>query len=202
MRIIIVMKKIIKDIMLLPSKLYNFILLYKKHVKVGKQVNIRGRIRIMGNGKIEIGDGTVINSSVLANPVGGQKQTVFYVINESKLNIGKNSGISNSIICCSNEITIGDNVKIGGGCGVYDNDFHSLDYIERRQIHESSIKSAPIIIGNDVFIGANCLILKGIEIGARSIIGAGSVLTKSVPEDEIWAGNPAKFIKKIDRHNL
>ena len=54
------------------------------------------------------------------------------------------------------------------------------------------------MIGNDVFIGTNSLILKGVEIGDRSIIGAGSVVTKSVPASEIWAGNPAVFLRKID----
>ena len=52
-------------------------------------------------------------------------------------------------------------------------------------------------IENNVFIGANSMILKGVKIGDRSIIGAGSVVTKNVPSDQIWAGNPAKFIREI-----
>lgn len=57
--------------------------------------------------------------------------------------------------------------------------------------------SSPIIIEDDVFIGMNCLILKGVTIGARSIIAAGSVVTKSIPSDCIAAGNPAKVIKHL-----
>lgn len=57
--------------------------------------------------------------------------------------------------------------------------------------------SAPVIIEDNAFIGARSIILKGVTIGANSIIGAGSVVTKSIPANEIWAGNPAKFIRKI-----
>lgn len=57
-------------------------------------------------------------------------------------------------------------------------------------------KTGPISIGDDVFIGANCIINKGITIGDRSIVAAGIVVVKSIPEDEICGGNPAKLIKK------
>jgi len=54
-------------------------------------------------------------------------------------------------------------------------------------------------IEDNVFIGANCIILKGVKIGDRSIIGTDSVVTKNVPSDQIWAGNPAKFIREINQ---
>ena len=54
-----------------------------------------------------------------------------------------------------------------------------------------------MIIKDNVFIGARCLILKGVVVGENSIIGAGSVVTKNIPDNEIWAGNPAKFIKAL-----
>lgn len=56
---------------------------------------------------------------------------------------------------------------------------------------------APVVIGNDVFIGVKCIILKGVTIGDGAIIGAGSVVTKSIPANQIWAGNPAKYIREI-----
>ena len=58
-------------------------------------------------------------------------------------------------------------------------------------------KCAPVVIEDNVFIGARCIILKGVTIGENSVVGAGSVVTKSIPANEIWAGNPAKFIRKI-----
>ena len=59
-------------------------------------------------------------------------------------------------------------------------------------------KTAPIRIGNHVFIGARCIIGKGITIGEKSIVAAGSVVTKNIPPKEMWGGNPAKFIKPIE----
>lgn len=74
--------------------------------------------------------------------------------------------------------------------------FHPIDYRLRRKGLDGT-KSASIVIGDDVFVGANNIILKGVNIGDRAIIGAGSVVTKNIPSDEIWAGNPIKKIKSI-----
>ncbi len=111
--------------------------------------------------------------------------------------MGKNSGMSGTLIYCSSCIKIGDYVNIGGGTRIIDTDFHSLDWRDRRVFNETNAKSVPVYIGDDVFIGAGCIICKGVSIGARSIIGAGSVVTKSIPPDQIWGGNPAEFIRNI-----
>ena len=98
-------------------------------------------------------------------------------------------------------IKIGNNVKIGGGTTLIDTDAHSLSFKDRRN-EISDVKNRidkEIIIEDDVLIGANVIILKGVHIGARSIIGAGSVVTKDVPEDCIVAGNPAKVIKQLTK---
>lgn len=83
-----------------------------------------------------------------------------------------------------------------------DSDAHSLSYVDRRESVQDMKNriDREIVIGDDVLIGANSIILKGVHIGARSVVGAGSVVTKDVPEDCIVAGNPAKVIKglKID----
>ena len=65
-------------------------------------------------------------------------------------------------------------------------------------MNEAGGKAKPVIIKDGAFIGTDCIILKGVTIGEKSVIGAGSVVTKSVPDGEIWAGNPAKFIRKVD----
>lgn len=100
------------------------------------------------------------------------------------------------------KLKIGNNVKIGGNVLIIDTDSHPIDFLLRREPPhfesvQSAIKSSPIIIDDDVWIGANCTILKGVTIGARSIIGAGSVVTKDIPADCIAAGNPAKIIKRL-----
>lgn len=101
------------------------------------------------------------------------------------------------IVLCTNSITIGNNVMIGYCCKIWDTDFHSLDAQTRVDTPNDNFNTKPIRIGNDIFIGGFSIILKGTQIGNNSIIGAGSVVSGTIPPGEIWAGNPAKFIKKI-----
>lgn len=151
-------------------------------------------------GRIKIGKRFRMNNSLWANTIGFATPCVL-VADNANLIIGDNVGISQTILSASgSDIVVGDNVLMGGGVKIYSTDFHSLDYYDRRDplLDYSKRKSLPVRIGNDVFIGAGSTILKGVSIGDRAIIGAGSVVTKSVPADEIWAGNPAKFIKKVN----
>ena len=122
------------------------------------------------------------------------------VKDNAELTIGYCSGISNTILHCHNRISIGDHVNIGAGTIIFDTNFHSTDWRKRenRIGKLTDIKTAPIYIEDYVFIGANCIISKGVTIGEKSIIAAGSVVTRDIPSCEIWGGNPAKFIKKID----
>lgn len=113
--------------------------------------------------------------------------------------IGNNTGMTNIVIQCHKKICIGENVNIGAGTMIFDTDFHSLNWRDRQGPNDLlNKKSKPIFIKDNVFIGCKCIILKGVTIGNRSIVGAGSVVTKDIPDDEIWAGNPARFIRKIE----
>lgn len=112
--------------------------------------------------------------------------------------IGYNTGMTNTMIWCYNRITIGNHVNVGAGTMIVDTDFHSLDWKDRRDgIDVANKKTRPVVIKDYAFIGTRSIILKGVTIGEKSIIGAGSVVSKSVPDGEVWAGNPARFIKKI-----
>ncbi len=114
------------------------------------------------------------------------------------LTIGDNTGINSSMIVATHKISIGNHVFIGGGTKIYDTNFHNLNWEARRDTKTSSIsKTAPVIIEDDVFIGTDCIIGKGVTIGARSIIAAGSIVVKSIPNDCIAGGNPAKVIKAL-----
>ena len=106
--------------------------------------------------------------------------------------------MSSTCIRSTASIKIGKNVLIGADVIIIDTDAHSLDYLDRRtpSIDQMNKCSSPINIGNDVLIGMRSLILKGVSIGDRTIIGAGSVVTKDIPNDCIAAGNPAKVIKR------
>ena len=148
-------------------------------------------LNILGN--LSIGKGFICRTS-------SDGYSRITVNKDAELIIGDYSGINNVTLLCYKQIHIGDYVNIGNGTYIYDSNFHSLDWRIRRNRVEDIInaQTAPVHIGNYVFIGARCIIGKGITIGDKSIIAAGSVVTKNIPSGEIWGGNPAKFIKKID----
>jgi acetyltransferase-like isoleucine patch superfamily enzyme len=96
------------------------------------------------------------------------------------------------------QIIIEDDVLLGGGTQIFDNDFHPIIYKQRMGKPNTNIKIKPVHIKRGVFIGCNSIIGKGITVGERSVIAAGSVVVKNIPADEIWGGNPAVFIKQIE----
>jgi len=174
-----------------------FLIFKLNGAKIGKNIIIRGIPYVWNKGYLEIGDNVVINAKYLANPIGGSGVLSLLVKKGARLIIDDGVGISNSAIVCWNNIYIGKNVKIGGNCQIYDTDFHSLHLNERLLTPEPGIKTLPIRIGDGAFIGANVIILKGVIIGNESVIGAGAVVTENIPDFEVWAGNPATFIKKL-----
>ncbi len=123
---------------------------------------------------------------------------------EARLVIGDNVGMSGTRMWIHQCVTIGSNVKIGAGVLIMDTDCHEEDYRVRNGSMPSSscdgqsVKSAPVSIEDDVWIGAHCIILKGVTIGARSIIGAGSVVTMDVPADSIAVGSPCRVVRKLN----
>lgn len=193
------MRRFILLILQISPNLWNKVYLKKKRVVYGKNLSIRGRLCFVGNGEYIIGNDVVINSNPNINPTCGGVQSSLISSEGAVIKIGNNVGISHTAITATKSVEIGDNVLIGSNCMIADTDFHPLDADIRRENPNdlSATKSAPIKIENDVFIGARSIILKGVTIGAGSIVGAGSVVTKDIPAGEIWAGNPAKFIKKI-----
>lgn len=155
---------------------------------------IRGWPIIINNGRLRVGRSLKINSGKKWNLIGGQDYFSLVVLKGGKLIIGDNLGISNSSIVCSNSITIGRNVVIGGSVCIYDTDFHSLD--ENDRCHGNDVpKSKEVYIGDNCFIGTKTIILKGSRIGSGTIVGAGSVVTGELEENSIYAGNPIKKIK-------
>ena len=155
-------------------------------------------IMVARGGRFSLGKNFAMNNGIKGNPIGCYERCTFFVDRGAVLTIGDNVGISQAALVCHKSITIGDNVKIGGGVCIYDTDFHSLDPVIRRSSEDLKNRAEkPVVIGNNVFIGAKSIILKGVTIGENCVIGAGSVVTKTVPANQIWAGNPAKFIRNI-----
>jgi len=178
-----------------------------KGIEYGKNICVYNKIYVKGSGKVKIGDNFVFTSGDAINPICRNiRGCIYTVTRDSQITIGDNVGISSACIWSQTSITIGNNVNIGGDCLIMDSDAHPHDYIKRRREYAievgavnymQEIPSRPIIIGDDCWIGACCIILKGVNIGTRSIIAAGSVVTKDIPEDCVAAGNPAKVVKKI-----
>ncbi len=94
-------------------------------------------------------------------------------------------------------LSLEDRVLVGGGCRIWDTNFHSLDPNVRNTEFDEA-ETRPIIIKRNAFIGGGSTLLKGVIIGENSIVAAGSVVGKNIPDNEIWGGNPAQFIKKTD----
>lgn len=166
------------------------------NAKIGKHFRSCGLIRVRNRGKIVIGNNVTINSAPMANPIGGQGKTVLVAQRGAKITVGDGTGISNCAIFASERVTIGKHVMIGAGVKIYDTDFHPVDFAERME--NKPAKKAAVTIADGAFIGAHSIILKGVTVGKKSVIGAGSVVTGRIPDNEIWAGNPAKFIRKIE----
>jgi acetyltransferase-like isoleucine patch superfamily enzyme len=169
---------------------------------------------------IEVGENTKIDSpSVFKNffsklPVGlrlGSNVTFFrsYLATEEEgyIEIGDYTFMSNASIACNSKVIIGGYVFIAGGVNIVDTDFHPItpaarlaDTIAISTVGKRNLrphfKSYPVIIEDDVWIGYNATILKGVTIGKGAVIEPGAVVSKDVPPGATVAGNPAKIISE------
>lgn len=188
--------------------IWNRIVFYLNNISYGKNLRIYNKFYLLKHPTacIEIGNNFIFTSGEAFNPLCRNIRGCIFADQNLKLKIGNNTGISSACIWVKESITIGSNVKIGGDCILMDTDAHNLNYEirngtitdeEGKSIDCKTANSKPIIIEDDVLIGTRCIILKGVTIGARTIIGSGSVVTKSIPPDVIAAGNPCKVIKAL-----
>lgn len=150
--------------------------------------------------KLTILDRSLVNSNLV------------FEKDRSEIYVGSNTFISGATISCAKKVTIGNNVQIAWGVNILDHNSHSLDHNERRRDLSNTLKGIKtwndvhmldVTIDDDAWIGVNAIILKGVHIGKGSIVGAGSVVTKSVPPFSIVAGNPARVIRNLctDKEN-
>lgn len=181
---------------------YNRIILKLQHVSFGKGCVINGHIYldVKKSSRVNIGDYFCFTSGDSINPICTNVRGGLYVAENAILKIGDHVRCSSTILWSKKYIKIGSYVSIGGGTLITDSDAHSLNYEDRRNndTDQNHRVDKEIEIGNDCLIGARCIILKGVHIGSRTIIGAGSVVTKDIPADCIAAGNPAKVIRMLN----
>lgn len=151
------------------------------------------------NGTLVIGKNFRCNNKIKSNSIGLIQPCVFNIATAGgEIVIGDNVGISGATINATRSIRIGNNVLIGSGCLITDTDSHPIIWHDRINNLNEKTANSPVVIEENVFIGARSIILKGVTIGRNSVIGAGSVVVKSIPENCIAGGNPAKVIKYLD----
>ena len=148
---------------------------------------------------ITLGRGFHLVSGGGRNRLGRNVRSGLFAAPGASITIGDGTGISCSSIWAREEIVIGNNVNIGADCIVMDHDAHSMDAVRRRDwaMDSADIASRKVEISDDVLLGARCIVLKGVHIGRGSVVGAGSVVTGDIPAGQVWAGNPARFIKEL-----
>jgi acetyltransferase-like isoleucine patch superfamily enzyme len=174
----------------------NYIFAYWWGVQIGKNNKFVGYCRFQRypNTSIRIGNNCTFLSKTSSNQLGPNH---FCVITTSaydvpaSIEIGNNCGFSGTSIAAFKFIKIGNNVRCGTNTTIADADFHLDD--------PRAGKPADVIIEDNVWLGANVTVLKGVTIGENTVIGAGSVVTKSIPANVVAAGNPCKVIKNLSK---
>ena len=151
---------------------------------------------------ISLGSGVTLDSAIRSNRLGGFSPCVVRTVTDTaRIQLGDRVGLSNSVIVAGNSIEIGEDTILGSGVMILDNDFHVMG-TGFSWVSECSTNSKPIKIGRGCFIGSRSMILKGVTLGDRAVIGAGAVVTKDVPAYSMAAGNPARIVRTFPNPNL
>jgi acetyltransferase-like isoleucine patch superfamily enzyme len=162
-----------------------FYLVTKRSVSIGRNLKVSGTLSIKGAGRVRIGD----------NVQCGMRVTPWTHNENAEIIIGDNVFLNGTRFGCKKRIEIGDNCILAD-CRIMDSDFHSANPEHRND--PDYIKTAPVRIGNNVWITMNCVILRGVSIGDNCSITPNSVVTNNIPENCIAGGNPAKVIRLLD----
>ncbi len=163
-------------------------------VSLGKKCKFNGWTSFFRAKKslIDIGMFCSFNSSGYKNHIGLNHRCIICThTSNAIIEVGENTGMSSTTINCWQQIKIGKNVRIGANCVIMDGDFHLDDF----RIGAPK----PISICDNVWLGANVVVMKGVTIGENTIIGMNSVVTKDIPANCVAAGNPCRFIKSLPK---
>ena len=172
-------------------------------VSIGKGVRFLGLPIISGTefGKIAIGARASLVSDSRGTALGVRGPVILRLMTEgARIEIGEDAGLSGTVICAATRVRIGARCLIGADVMIFDTDFHNPEPEGRRYTATDWPRvSAPVTIGDDVFIGTGTRVMKGVTIGEGSIIGAGSLVTGDIAPFTIAAGAPAKALRAVPR---
>jgi acetyltransferase-like isoleucine patch superfamily enzyme len=170
-------------------------------VLIGNNVRFYGMpiVGITKGSNIRIGDRVVLFSDSRFTALGVNHPVVLRTLrSDAQIVIGDDTGISGGSICAADFVEVGKECLLGANVVITDTDFHAVKPEGRRYNNISKdIGTLPVKIEDNVFLGTGVVVLKGVCVGRNSVVGAMSVVSKSVGMNEIWAGNPARFIKAI-----
>ena len=156
-------------------------------ISIGKGCRFWGKMyfhRAPGS-TITVGNNCRFRSAIWSNLVGLNRQCMISTLNSNaKITIGDGGGMSGTVVSAAVSIEIGSNVLCGANVTITDTDWHDAG-------------SAPVIIGSNVWLGMNVIVLKGVTIGDHTTIAANSVVTKDIPANVLAAGQPAKVVKHL-----
>lgn len=158
----------------------------RRATTLGSLVRLWGKPRLVNDGTMTIGEKVRLGSKVAPIELVAGPGAELVIGSRTFINFG-------SSIVAMQKIHIGADCQIGPHCIVMDNAFHRVEPERRNEPAESN----PIMIGDNVWLGARAIVLPGVTIGNGSVIGAGSVVTKDIPARTLAAGVPAKVIKSI-----
>ena len=164
-------------------------------VECGAQLICNGlpHVRRKGSGRILIGDGVTINATRWGNWLASGASMNLCAEDGAVLSLKAGCGVSSSQLVANVGIEVGEKTLIGAGCLICDSDMHEVPLGSG-----NPVAVAPIRIGTGVFIGARCIVLKGVTIGDGAVIAAGSVVTSDVPASTVVAGNPARVVREFE----
>lgn len=166
--------------------------LYPK-VSFGRKISFIGlpKFRNKPGGCITIGNYCTFLSTSTSNMIGINRPCIITTqTSNAEVIIGNHCGFSGTVIGAFIRIELQDNVRCGANTLITDSDWHTDD--------PRSVKPRPILIEKNVWLGEGVKVLKGVTIGENTVIGAGSIVTKSIPANVIAAGNPCRVIKSLN----
>jgi acetyltransferase-like isoleucine patch superfamily enzyme len=162
-------------------------------VNLGPGCRFHGRpyFRRYPGSRVTFGGNCTFLSSPNANLIGVNRPClVSTMAPEAEIRVGKDCGFSGTVIAAFQQIILGQNVICGANTLITDSNWHPED--------SRSGYPAPVIIEDNVWLGVNATVLKGVRIGENSVIGASSVVTRDIPANVIAAGNPCKSIRLLE----
>ncbi|HWR52622.1 MAG TPA: acyltransferase [Bryobacteraceae bacterium] len=167
-------------------------------IEVGPESRFYGLplFRRLPGTSIRIGPNCQFRSAKWSNLIGVNRPCILAtLVGGAAVRIGSACGFTGTAIGCASRIVIGDRVMCGANVTITDTDWHPIDWRDR--ISGKTAEASPVVIGDDVWLGVNVIVLKGVEIGEKTVVGAGSIVTRSLPAGVIAAGQPAKVIREL-----